>query len=98
MKKLPLTITSNAYNKILDIKQHKNIDDEYCLRLGVKSAGCGIASYVIGFDHQAEKDEIYQLEDITVVIEKIQVMHLAGKKVDFEEVDGEYGFVFKENN
>jgi len=96
MKKLPLTITDAAYQKILKIKQQKSIDDDYCLRLGVKSAGCGIASYMIGFDHKTEKDEFYRLEDFAVIIEKIQVMHLAGKKVDFDKVDGENGFVFRE--
>lgn len=93
-KKLPLTITDEAYRKVIEIRNKKGIDPDYSLRLGVKSAGCGIASYVIGFDHQTDKDILYPLEDFDVIIEKIQVMHLAGKKIDFNEVDGEKGFVF----
>lgn len=98
MKTLPLTITTSAYQKILDIRNQKGIKGDYSLRLGVKSAGCGIASYIIGFDHQNENDEVYTLKDFSVIIEKIQVIHLAGKKVDFDDVDGEQGFVFRENN
>ncbi len=93
-KKLPLTITDVAYQKVIEIRKNKGIDPGYCLRLGVKSAGCGIASFVIGFDHKTDKDILYPLQDFDVVIEKIQVMHLAGKKIDFGEVDGEKGFVF----
>ena len=97
-KKLPLTITDAAREKIVEIRRQKGIEEDYLLRLGVKSAGCGVASYVIGFDHKTEKDIQYSLPDFEVIIEKIQVLHLAGKTVDFDEVDGEKGFVFRDGN
>jgi len=92
---LPLTITDVAYEKIIEIRNEKGIDPKYYLRLGVKSAGCGIASFVIGFDHKTDKDVVYSIKDMEVIIEKVQVMHLAGKKVDFDKIDGEKGFVFR---
>lgn len=97
-KILPLSISDKAYQKILEIKKHKNISDDYCLRLGVKSAGCGVASYVIGFDHRSEKDELFLVEEIQVIIEKLQLMYLAGKIVDFDVVDGQEGFVFRDKS
>ncbi len=97
-KKLPLSISEKAYDKIIEIRKDKGIPDDYCLRLGVKSAGCGVASFVIGFDFPTEKDEIYPLEDFKVVIEKIQLLYLAGKKVDFDQVEGETGFVFRDQS
>ena len=57
-KKLPLSIAENAISKILEIRKNKQITEDYHLRLGVKSAGCGVASYIIGFDHATEKDVI----------------------------------------
>lgn len=96
-KKLPLTISPIALQKILEIRESKQISAEYHLRLGVKSAGCGVASYLIGFDHSNEKDAVYQLDQLSVIIEKIQVIHLAGKTVDYGEWDGEIGFIFREN-
>lgn len=99
MKKiLPITISTKATKQILSIKKHKQIADEYYLRLGVKSAGCGIASYIIGFDHVNEKDEIYEMGDFNIIIEKIQVMYLAGKSIDYGEADGATGFIFKDGN
>ena len=97
-KKLPVTITTLAQKKILEVRESKKIPDDYYLRLGVKSVGCGIASYVIGFDHFNEKDELFELDELKVIIEKIQVLHLAGKSVDYGETDGETGFIFKDKS
>ena len=97
-KNLPITISTKATKQILSIKKQKQIADDYYLRLGVKSAGCGIASYIIGFDHANEKDEIYEMGEFNIIIEKIQVMYLAGKSIDYGEADGAIGFIFKEGN
>ena len=94
-KKLPITITDHALRKILEIKSDKKIADDYFLRLGVKSAGCGIGSFIIGFDYPGEKDEIFELDQLKIIIEKVQVMHLAGKSIDYGESDGELGFIFR---
>ncbi len=80
----------------MEIKASKQIADSYCLRLGVKSAGCGIASYVIGFDTANEKDELFEINGLNIIIEKIQLMYLAGKSVDYCNSNGEVGFIFRE--
>lgn len=95
-KKLPLTISETACEKIREIKLTKKIPDHYHLRLGVKSAGCGIASYVIGFDVQTEKDEVFEQNGIKIIIEKLQLMHLAGKSVNYVSTEDETGFVFSQ--
>ena len=95
--KLPIAISKNAISKILEIRNNKQITQDYHLRLGVKPAGCGIASYIIGFDHANEKDVIYKLSEFTVIVEKIQVMYLAGKTIDYGDVNGETGFIFRDN-
>ena len=96
-KKLPISLSETAIAKILEIRESKQISSDYHLRIGVKSAGCGIASYIIGFDHANDKDVIYELDKFTVIIEKVQVMYLAGKKVDYGNAEGEIGFIFREN-
>lgn len=96
-KKPPLHISEKALSKIIEIRLSKQIDAEYALRLGVKSAGCGIASFIIGFDHSNEKDEVFILGGEQIVIEKMQLMYLAGKTVDYgESEDGAEGFVFRD--
>ena len=93
-KKLPITISKRAIVKIQEIKKDKKIAEDYFLRIGVKAAGCGIGSFIIGFDHCDDKDEIFELGPIRVIIEKIQLMHLAGKSIDYGESEGEKGFIF----
>ena len=95
-KKAPVSITPKAVEKIREIRSAKQIAEDYLLRLGVKSAGCGVASYIIGFDHSNEKDEVFEIDSLKIAIEKIQVMHLAGKSVDYGEADGETGFIFRD--
>ena len=90
----PVNITKPALEKILEIRIQKDIAKEYFLRLGVKSAGCGIASHIIGFDHVTGKDEVFELDGMEIIIEKIQVMYLAGKTIDYGESNGETGFIF----
>ncbi len=97
-KQLPITISATALEKILEIRSQKGITDDYCLRLGVKAAGCGIASYVIGFDHINDKDEVYLLDGLKIIIEKIQVMYLAGKVVAYGNAEGKLGFIFRDKN
>ena len=94
-KRPPLFITKKATEKILEIKRQKEIDDSYYLRLGIKPSGCGIASHIIGFDHPNDKDEQYEYEGIKIIIEKMHLMYLAGKSVDYGVFDGETGFVFR---
>jgi len=95
-KKLPLFISDTAFDKITEIKSSKQIPEDYSLRLGVKSAGCGIASYVIGFDHATTKDEVFEGKGIKIIIEKIQLMYLAGKSVEYVSTEEETGFVFRD--
>ena len=96
-KKLPVTITPTAFKKILEIRDRKQIDDTYLLRLGVNSSGCGIASYILGFDLPSDKDEVFEVDGLRIIMEKVQVMYLAGKSVDYGEADGETGFIFRDN-
>ncbi len=98
IKKMPIDISDPAYAKILEIRKEKGIPKHYLLRLGVKSAGCGVASYVIGFDLATEKDQIFSYREIDIIVEKMQLMYLAGKRVDYDVVDGQAGFVFRDGN
>lgn len=93
-RKLPLTISDKALQKIIAIKRERNIGEEYFLRLGVKPAGCGISSFVIGFDHQEDIDDIFQVNDIKIIISKKQLLYLAGKKIDYVSHEEGTGFVF----
>ena len=94
MLELPINITPRALKEAKYIYQNKNIPADYSLRIGMRSGGCGVAGFFIGFDKAGEKDEQFELEGLTVLIDKRHVMYLFDQELDFEEREDERGFVF----
>ncbi len=91
---IPISITTKAVEEIKNIITHKNIPDDYALRVGVKGGGCGGVSYALGFDKAREGDQQFEWEGIEVLIEKRHVMFLMGMQIDFYEGDDSRGFTF----
>jgi iron-sulfur cluster assembly protein len=90
----PVTITGRACAEIQQIMQTKGIPPDYGLRVGVKGGGCGGMSLMIGFDKKKDSDLAYEVEGITVYVDKKHAMYLMGKQVDFvDEAEGR-GFTF----
>ncbi len=96
---LPLHISDKALTEVKNIISHKSIPKDYGLRIGMKGAGCGGMSFLLGFDHQKEGDDVFEKEGLTIYIEKKHLMYLIGMEVDFYEGSDARGFTFaKEGN
>lgn len=89
----PVQISTKAQKEIKNIINNKNIPKGYGLRVGVKGGGCGV-SFVLGFDEEKANDIQYQIDGITVFIQKQETMFLIGKEIDFYEGSDARGFVF----
>jgi len=89
----PITITEKAALEIKKIMTSKSIPSDYGLRVGVKGGGCGV-SLMVGFDKKKDTDLVYQINNITVYIDKKHTMYLTGKEVDFIETAESRGFTF----
>jgi len=91
----PVGLTARAAEEVRKIMATKNIPAEYGLRVGVRGGGgCGGVSLIIGFDKQKSTDLSYELEGITLYIDKKHTMYLFGKEVDFYEGSDARGFMF----
>ena len=90
----PVTISSRACEEIQHIKSTKGIPEDYGLRVGIKGGGCGGMSLMIGFDKKRETDLAYQVQGITVYVDKKHAMYLIGKEVDFVDEADARGFTF----
>ena len=90
----PVSITQKALAEIKNILANKNIPPDYGLRVGVKGGGCGV-NFVLGFDQKQENDIEYEVEGVTVYIQKRETLFLVGKEVDFYDGADTRGFVFK---
>jgi len=91
---IPISISKKATKEIHHIIAHKNIPENYGLRIGIKGGGCGGVSLSLGFDQQKESDLEFKIDGIQVLVEKKHTMFLIGKEVDFYEGADARGFMF----
>lgn len=83
--------TEIAREEILKTLNSPNIPAGYGLRVGLKGGACS-ATYILGLDKPSEHDEIYEVENVKVVIDKRHLMYLIGVSVDFQETEQGWGF------
>jgi len=69
------------------------------LRLGVRTTGCSGLAYVLEFaDEVAANDEVFESEDIKVIIDGKSLVYLDGTELDFTKEGLNEGFLFKNPN
>lgn len=98
IKEAPIVITAPAISQLKRIMEEQNVPEGYGLRVGVKGGGCSGFSYILGFDSQKEKDEVYQLEDLTIYMEKSHGLYLLGMEIDWLDGLENRGFIFNNPN
>lgn len=94
----PITLTEGAINQLLRIKDEQNVPEDHGLRIGVKGGGCSGFSYILGFDVQKEKDQIFEVHGIKVLMEKSHGIYLIGMEIDWVEGLNNRGFTFNNPN
>jgi iron-sulfur cluster assembly protein len=94
----PITLTDGAIRQLQDIMDRQDIPSGYGLRVGVKGGGCSGFSYVLGFDEQKEKDDVFEINGIQVLMQKSHTMYLMGMEIDFVEGLNNRGFSFNNPN
>ena len=80
-----ITINETAKKHIFDIMKEENLPtNKFNLRVGVKGGGCSGLSYVMDFDDEiSEMDEVVDLGDLKVVIDKKSVLYLFGTELQY---------------
>jgi len=94
----PIQISPNAAKEIRKITRKKSIPDEYGLRVGVKGGGCSGMSYVLGFDKEREKDRVFEIDGITVHMDKRHGLYLLGTTINYHDGLNARGFTFENPN
>ena len=90
----PVSISEKAMKEVKAIIDHKGIPNDYGLRIGVQGSGCAGISHIVGFDKKKEMDISYEVNGVTVLVDKKHVMYLIGIELDFYEGADARGFVF----
>jgi iron-sulfur cluster assembly protein len=69
------------------------------LRLGIKTTGCSGLAYVLEFvDDLNEDDELFNVNDVNIIIDAKSLVYLAGIELDFVKEGLNEGFEFKNPN
>lgn len=96
--KSPVLITESAIKQLRRIKAEQSLDESHGLRIGVKGGGCSGFTYVLGFDVAKEKDEVYDLDGMKVLMEKSHGIYLIGMEIGWHEGLNNRGFTFTNPN
>jgi iron-sulfur cluster assembly protein len=96
--KHPVTFTPGAISQLKNIFQEQQLTHEHGLRVGVKGGGCSGFSYILGFDTQKEKDEVFEMEGLKVYMEKSHAIYLLGMEIDWHDGLDNRGFTFNNPN
>ena len=97
-KDIPVTFTAAALVELRRLKQSLTLAEDQYIRIGVKGGGCSGMSYLLAFDKMEEKDNVYQFEDLQIVMNKAHVMYVFGMEIDWEKGLNNRGFAFNNPN
>ena len=94
----PVTLTDGAVKELNSIRESEGIPENYGLRIGVKGGGCSGFSYILGFDDKKDSDQEFEVNGITVYMDKTHAIYLLGIEIDFEQDLNNRGFSFNNPN
>ncbi|MCB9034854.1 MAG: iron-sulfur cluster assembly accessory protein [Chitinophagales bacterium] len=95
-KVLPIQLTDAALKEVLYLKQSSADFDG--LRIGVEGGGCAGFSYVLKFDSILDNDNIYELDNLTIIINKAHELYLLDTVIDFKSGLDNRGFIYENPN
>ncbi|MGN6292855.1 MAG: HesB/IscA family protein [Chitinophagaceae bacterium] len=94
----PVTLTAGAIREIKKLMGQEGFDSTQVLRVGVKGGGCSGMSYLLGFDHKQENDQLFEIEGISCAMNRSHEIYLYGMQVDWIEGLNNRGFTFSNPN
>lgn len=97
-KRAPIGISGRAAEEIRKIMTTKEIPEGFSLRVGVRGGGCSGMSYILGFDRMRDHDTSFEIEGITVYMDKRHGLYLMGTVVDYHDGLNARGFTFENPN
>lgn len=92
-------VSSEARKQIKNKLINRGTPSGY-LRLGIKGGGCSGFTYILQFEDNElnEKDLIFTIEDINIVIDKKSILYLNNSTLDWEKTLLQQGFKFNNPN
>lgn len=94
---MAITMTESAASRVKSFLDNRG--KGIGLRLGVKTTGCSGMAYVLEFvDDLNEEDEVFELSDVKIIIDKKSLVYLDGTELDYVKEGLNEGFEFNNPN
>jgi iron-sulfur cluster assembly protein len=90
-----VTLTDKAASKVKELLNGHS-PDESGLRVAIRGGGCSGFQYALAFDEQREGDQVFEQEEIRLLIDSESLPFVDGSEVDY--VEGLQGAGFAVNN
>jgi iron-sulfur cluster assembly protein len=90
-----VTLTDIAATKVKEL-MNGQADSQAGLRVAVRGGGCSGFQYALAFDEQREGDEVFEHNDIRLLVDSESLQFVDGSEVDY--VEGLQGAGFSVNN
>ncbi|HEU5054202.1 MAG TPA: iron-sulfur cluster assembly accessory protein [Hanamia sp.] len=97
INKNPVTFTRSAAQELKRLINEENNSGKF-LRIGVKGGGCSGMSYVLGFEDKTEKDEVFEIDGISCIINPAHLIYLNNMEIIWEGGLNARGFTFANPN
>ncbi len=92
----PVTFTKSAIDELKKLIPQQ--EPGKFLRVGAKGGGCTGLSYVLEFDEQKDNDELFEIEELTCIMDKSHGLYLMGMEIDWDNGLSNRGFTFSNPN
>jgi iron-sulfur cluster assembly protein len=91
-----ITLTEKAAAKIGELLSGQPDSGEQALRVAVRGGGCSGFQYALAFDKAKEDDNVFEVDGVAVIVDKVSMQFVFGSEVDY--VEGLQGAGFQVNN
>jgi len=92
-----IKFSENAANQIKKLQEGTNSENK-CLRILTECGGCSGNQYRLGFDIETEGDKRFEVNGITVLVDKQTLPMITGTEIDYiQNLEGS-NFVFNNPN
>jgi iron-sulfur cluster assembly accessory protein len=91
-----VTLTDKAVEKIGELLGGPGDSEGQVLRVAVRGGGCSGFQYALAFDRAEDDDHVFEVDGVSVVVDKVSMQFVIGSEVDY--VEGLQGAGFQVNN
>jgi iron-sulfur cluster assembly protein len=94
--KAAIALTDKAAAKIGELLAGQDDAAEQALRVAVRGGGCSGFQYALAFDRPKDDDHVFEVDGVSVVVDKVSMQFVFGSEVDY--IEGLQGAGFQVNN